>query len=232
MAPGPPEVIVFDVNETLLDLRALRPGFEAALGTVEPMGEWFARMLHGSLVANHVGRYRSFGEIGTEALVALARKRGIDLDPDRAAEVVAGMRSLPPHPDVPPAMARLRDAGYRMVTLTNGSTDAVADQLANSGLDAFVERAMSVDMVERFKPAPEVYVTAAAKLDVSLDAMLMVAAHDWDIVGARSVGVPGAYIDRPSVKWGMPDPLPELVGPDLGAIADQLIAWGTVPRGR
>ncbi|MGH8912377.1 MAG: haloacid dehalogenase type II, partial [Acidimicrobiia bacterium] len=62
MRPG---IIVFDVNETLLDLAALRPRFEAALGTIEPMGEWFARMLHGSLVANHTLRYRPFGQIGT-----------------------------------------------------------------------------------------------------------------------------------------------------------------------
>ncbi len=218
-----PDVIVFDVNETLLDLRALRPGFEAAMGSADAMGEWFARMLHGSLVANHVGVYRPFGEIGTDALVALARKRGVPLDSGRAAEVVAGMRSLPPHPDVIPAMQRLRAGGFRLVTLTNGATDAVVDQLANSGIASLIETAMSVDMVQRFKPAPEVYVTAATKLGVELDAMLMVAAHDWDIVGARSVGIPGAYIDRPSVKWGMPDPLPDLVGSDLGEIADQLL---------
>ena len=64
---------------------------------------------------------------------------------------------------------------------------------------------------------------AAAKLDVDLDAMVMVAAHDWDILGARSVGIAGAFIDRPGVVWGSREPLPELVGPDLGAIADQLI---------
>ncbi len=120
-------------------------------------------------------------------------------------------------------MARLREGGYRMITLTNGSTDAVAEQLANSGVAEFVDQAMSVDMVQRFKPAPEVYLTAAAKLGVDVDGMLMVAAHDWDIVGARSVGVPGAYIDRPSVKWAMPDDLPDLVGVDLNEIADQLL---------
>ncbi len=217
------DVIVFDVNETLLDLRALRPRFEQALGSSDLLGEWFARMLHGSLVSNHIARYRPFGAIGADALVALAEKRGIDLDADTAAGVVAGMRSLPPHPDVPPAMRRLKDAGYRLVTLTNGSTDAVAEQLANAGLDEYIDQAMSVDMVQRFKPAPEVYLTAAAKLGADIDRLLMVAAHDWDVVGARSVGIAGAYIDRPSVTWGMPEPLPDIVGVDLGVIADQLV---------
>jgi 2-haloacid dehalogenase len=219
-----PEVLVFDVNETLLDLSALRPRFEAALGTAEPLGEWFARMLHGSLVANHLGKYRSFGEIGTEALLALARTRGVTLDHAQAADVVAGMRSLPPHPDVLPAMARLREAGFRLVTLTNGSYEAVTAQVANSGIDGYLELALSVDEVRRFKPAPEVYLMAATKLDVELDAMVMVASHDWDILGARSVGIPGAFIDRSSVVWGSSEPLPDLTGPDLGVIADALIA--------
>ena len=218
-----PDVIVFDVNETLLDLRALRPAFESAMGSSDAMGEWFARMLHGSLVSNHVGVYRPFAEIGTDALLALASKRGVSLTRPAAAAVVGGMRSLPPHPDVLPAMERLHGAGFRLVTLTNGSADAVADQLDNAAIAPFIEQAMSVDMVQRFKPAPDVYLTAAAKLDVGVDAMLMVAAHDWDIVGARSVGISGAYIDRPSVRWAMPDAQPELVGADLGAIADQLL---------
>jgi 2-haloacid dehalogenase len=219
-----PEVLVFDVNETLLDLSALRPSFEAALGTSEPMGEWFARMLHGSLVANHLGKYRSFGEIGAEALHALAKKRGVALDQAQAAEVVARMRSLPPHPDVLPAMARLREAGFRLVTLTNGSYEAVTAQVANSGIDGYIEQALSVEEVRRFKPAPEVYLMTAAKLDVDLDAMVMVASHDWDVLGARSVGIAGAFIDRPSVVWGSSEPLPELTGPDLRVIADTLLA--------
>ncbi|NIR42252.1 MAG: haloacid dehalogenase type II, partial [Actinobacteria bacterium] len=45
---------------------------------------------------------------------------------------------------------------------------------------------------------------------------------DWDVVGARSIGMPGAYVRRPSTVWGLPDRLPDLVVPDLGALADML----------
>jgi len=219
-----PAVLVFDVNETLLDLSALRPAFAEALGSTEAMGEWFARLLHGSLVANHTNAYRSFGMIGVEALLMVATKRGIELGGEQAADVVGVMRRLPPHPDVAPALERLASAGYRMITLTNGSADAVADQIANAGLSEYFEMAMSVDEVRRFKPAPEVYLMAAARMDVEIDEMLMIAAHDWDILGARSVGCPGAYIARPGAVWSLPDRLPDVVGADLGAIADLLVA--------
>ncbi len=217
-----PEMLVFDVNETLLDLRALRSGFVEVFGSAEPMGEWFARMLHGSLVANHVGNYRPFGLIGAEALMVLALKRGIDVAPERVAEIVEGMRRLPPHPDVPDALERLRSAGFRLVTLTNGSTEAVADQLRNAGIDGFFERSFSVDAVSRFKPAPEPYLHACALTGVEVDRAMMVAAHDWDIVGARSVGMGGCFLARPGVVWGLPDEPPDLVASDLSGAVQQL----------
>ena len=129
-----PELLVFDVNETLLDLATLRPAFADALGSTDAIGEWFARLLHGSLVANHTGRYRPFGEIGVEALKMVASKRGIDLSDTTAGDVVSVMRNLKPHADVVDGLEALQADGYRMITLTNGSTDAVADQIVNAGL--------------------------------------------------------------------------------------------------
>jgi len=213
-------LLVFDVNETLLDLGALRPAFRDAIGTDAPMGEWFARMLHGSLVANHTNSYRPFDLIGVEALMVVAQKLGIDLDIDRAAAVVGGMRTLPPHEEVPGVLARLAAAGTRMVALTNSSHDAAVAQIENAGLSAYFEDVLSVDMIRRFKPAPEVYLAAAARLGVEIDEMLMVAAHDWDIIGARSVGCPGAFIARPGVVWGIPADPPDIIGRDLTVLEE------------
>ncbi len=218
-----PRTLVFDVNETLLDLKGLGPAFAEVFGSTEPMGEWFARMLHGSLVANATNRYRPFGLIGTEALVTLAQKRGVELHPDRAVEIVAGMRQLPAHPDVPDALDRLRAAGYTLVTLTNGSSDTVAAQLDHAGIARYFDRALSVDAIRQFKPAPAVYLHATAVLGVDVDQALMIAAHDWDVVGARSVGMPGAYLARPGTVWGMPDDPPELVTVDLGRLTDSIL---------
>jgi 2-haloacid dehalogenase len=225
-----PRTLVFDVNETLLDLGAIEPAFTSVFGSAEPMSEWFARMLHGSLVANATNRYRPFGLIGTEALVTLAQRRGVDLDPDRAVAIVAEMRRLPAHPDVPAALERLRAGGFRLVTLTNGSSDTAAAQLDHAGIAQYFERALSVDAIRQFKPAPAVYLHATAVLGVDVDQALMIAAHDWDIIGARSVGMPGAYLARPGAVWGMPDDPPDVVAFDLQRLADALLGEQTAPE--
>ena len=210
-----PDIIVFDVNETLLSLSTLRPGFAEVFGTSDLIGEWFARMLHGSVVSNELDDYRSFGTIGTEALLMLAHKHGIDLSRERAKGVVAGMRRLEPHPDVIPAFEALREAGFRTATLTNGSTEAATEQLDHAGLTGLLDERMTVDEVKRFKPAQIVYETAADRFGVDISKMLMVAAHDWDIAGAAAAGCHTAFVTRPGVSWSLPGAPPGLVGDDL-----------------
>jgi 2-haloacid dehalogenase len=216
-------VLFFDVNETLLDLSALGPSFEKLFGSRDPMGEWFARLLHGSVVADLVGGHRPFGLIGAEALMVLGQKRGVEISPAEAAATVEQMRALPAHPDVGAALDQLRTAGFRLFALTNSSTDAMTAQLTNAGIVDRFEGALSVESVGRFKPAPEVYLHATMRAGVDVDRAMMIAAHDWDIIGARSVGMPGAFVARPGVVWGMPDDPPAIVAGDLTGIAQQII---------
>ncbi len=66
MTKGP--VFVFDVNETLLSLEPIKVELERVFGAEPPTGEWFARMLHGSLVANELDSHRSFADVGDRSL--------------------------------------------------------------------------------------------------------------------------------------------------------------------
>lgn len=218
-----PELLVFDVNETLLDLSPLKIDFEDVFGKTAPMGEWFARMLHGSLVSNHLDDYRAFGVIGVEALLLVAEKHGVELDEATATEVVTRLAILPAHLDVIPALERLLDAGYRTAALTNGSTKAANVQIENAGLHTFIQRVVSVEEVGRFKPDPSTYRHAARVMDVDVERSLLVSAHDWDVAGALSAGAQAAFVRRPGTVWTLPTPMPDVAGFDLRDIADQLV---------
>src|SRR4051795_2436619 len=96
-----PEVIFFDVNETLLDLTPLRRSVGEALGgRPELAALWFTTLLQYSLVATVADRYRNFDEIGAACLRMVAMNHGVGLDGDAAGRCLAPMRHLPPHPDV------------------------------------------------------------------------------------------------------------------------------------
>lgn len=216
-------VLVFDVNETLLDLAALRDPFARAFGDAAPLGEWFARLLHASLAATLTDSYEDFASIGRRALEAAAARRGVDLpDADRDA-ILGTMRRLPAHPDVPDALERLRSAGFPLATLTNSSGDLVRAQLEHAGLLELFDQVLSVEEVRRYKPAPEPYLMAAERLGVPPSAMRMVAAHDWDVWGAIRAGCAAAYVARTDVPFVLGRP-PELAGPDLSAVAEAILA--------
>ncbi|MEC7452372.1 MAG: haloacid dehalogenase type II, partial [Pseudomonadota bacterium] len=68
-----PKVIFFDVNETLLDLTAMRSSVGEGLGGRDDLLPlWFSTMLHHSLVDSTTGRFHTFGEIGVASLLMVA----------------------------------------------------------------------------------------------------------------------------------------------------------------
>ena len=219
---GGPKLLAFDVNETLLSLDPIRENLESTFGADPPIGEWFARLLHGSLLANDLDQYRPFGDIAAEALINVAARRGLLLRAEDAVAAIAPMKELPPHPDVVPAIERLHAAGFQMVTLTNGSSDVASAQVANAGLDGFLERTISVDEVKRFKPDSSTYRHVAEVMDVDLAEMVLVAAHDWDCAGAMAAGARAVFVKRPGALWGLPSEPPDKQVADLGQLADAL----------
>jgi 2-haloacid dehalogenase len=219
---GGPRVIAFDVNETLLSLDPIRDNLAGLFGSDPPIGEWFARLLHGSLVANTLDQYRPFGVIGAEALINLAARRGLLLRAEDAVAALAPMTSLPPHPDVLDGMSRLATAGYEMVALTNGSREAAGAQITNAGLGDLLTRVISVEEVGRFKPDPAPYRHTAGVTGVEITDLMLVASHDWDCAGAMAAGAQAVFLKRPGSIWGLPSPPPDKQVPDLVKLADAL----------
>src|SRR2546423_13796979 len=219
-----PRIIVFDVNETLLDLGALDLHFRRLFGAAAVRGEWFTQVSELAIVATATNVYFDFADVGDAALTMVAARRGVDGAADDRAEILRGMRALPPHPDVRPALDLLRVAGFRLATLTNSNAEAAEAQLGHAGLRGYFEQVLSVARVRRLKPAPEVYRMAASALGVPPDQKRLVAAHAWDVAGARRGRGAAAVVGRRGGGVRPPPPRPDVVEPDLEAVAARLIA--------
>lgn len=212
--------IAFDVNETLLSLEPMRAAIGAVLSP-DMTGQWFARLLHGSLVANHLGLQRTFEEVGTTELQRLAAAAGGTVSDRDARTIARTMRTLPAHPDVEPGLTVLEAAGHRLVAFTNGSSDAVRDQLAHAGIDSHFDAMLSVDAGTTFKPHASSYATLAGLLQLDPSEVTMVAAHDWDVAGARAAGMRAVFVQRGASAWWLPVPQgPTATG--IAGVADHL----------
>lgn len=190
------DVVAFDVNETLFSLGAVRAAMERHGLPGELVETWFARCLRDGFALTALGEYASFPEVGAAALASVARTAGHPLSSDAVSEVMGAMRQLDAHPDVAPAMRTLREAGLRLVTVTNGTAAGTAALLERNGLADLVEATLSVDDVLRWKPAPEPYLHAAAHAGVAPQRVVLVAVHAWDCHGARRAGLRTGWVSR------------------------------------
>ncbi|WP_435106420.1 haloacid dehalogenase type II [Arhodomonas sp. AD133] len=216
--------LVFDVNETLLDLRALDPVFERLFGDADARGDWFRQVLLSAMTVTLTGRYEDFSTVGAAALTMVAERRGVSLSSSDRQQVADGMRRLPPHPDVPAALARLHDEGCRLVALTNSPGGVMREQLTNAGIRRYFSDLLSVEDARALKPARVVYETAARRLDTAPGELTMIAAHGWDLAGAMTAGWRTAFIARPGQVLEPLFPRPEIVGADLTEVANALLA--------
>ena len=227
MRPG---LLFFDVNETLLDLTPLQKSVTAALGGNEDLVElWFTTMLQYSLVETVGGTYRKFGEIGAAAMTMVAKNHGVSLTSEQAKKAIEPITSLPAHPDVKPALKSLKEAGFRMATLTNSPQEGVDAQMENAGLTEFFEKRLSVGSIKTYKPDLRTYKWAAKEMGVGLEDCMLVAAHGWDIAGALQAGMRGAFLARPGKSLYPLAMKPEISAADLEKAAETLVEMASKP---
>jgi 2-haloacid dehalogenase len=217
-------IVVFDVNETLLNLDSLGPTFDRIFNDPAAMRLWFANLITYSEALTLSGVYVPFTDIGGAVLRMLAATRDITITAADSAELTDRFATMPPHPEVPAALRRLRDHDFRLFTLTDNTLEISGRQLERAGVIEVFERRFSVDeTVRRHKPAPQAYQSVAAALQVDPGDVCLIACHVWDTIGALSAGWQAGLILRDGNAPLDVGPQPNYIGKDLDAITDQLI---------
>jgi 2-haloacid dehalogenase len=218
-------MIVFDVNETLLDLETMAPIFERIFRERLAMRLWFANLILYSEALTLARVYVPFTEIGAAVLQMLADTRGISITANDKEQLTEKFSTMPAYPEVPGALKKLRAAGFRLFTLTNNLVEVQGRQLEQAGIIDQFDRRFSVDAqeVRRHKPAPEVYAYVQRQLGVPASDLFLVASHTWDTLGAVAVGWGAALIKRPGNELLSVGPQPTMTGADLEEVVNQII---------
>jgi 2-haloacid dehalogenase len=216
-----PDVVAFDVIETLMSLEPLRARLTEAGQPPALLEAWYTRTLRDGMALSATGDYVPFADVAEAALRGLTNYTVSD---EQVGSVMAGWEQLPAFPDVLPAVTRLTEQGVRVACLSNGSAAVVSAFVDRSGLGSLVDRVISVQEVYRWKPAGVVYLYAASVMNVPADRMALVAAHDWDCHGAKRAGLTTGWVSRKSGGFGAPFAPPDVTGEDLTEVAAKLLA--------
>lgn len=218
-------VIVFDVNETLSDMSPMAESFREVGAPADMAKLWFATLLRDGFALAASGDNGSFATIGADVLRGLLSGVEIDQPLDAAVDhVMGGMKDLDVHPDVPEGIRALRAAGFRMVTLSNGSAQIAAKLCSGAGIRDEFESLLSVEEAPAWKPARSSYQYAAASTGTDPGSMLLVAVHPWDIHGAARAGLRTAWLNRTGDSYPAYFEAPEFTVSTLTELAPALAA--------
>ena len=155
-------------------------------------------MLHYSLVSTDIDNYQDFGQIGVASLLMVANENNIPLTKEQAKKaIVTPLLKLPPHSDVIPALKELRKLNVKLVTLTNSSNFGVKSQLTNAKMIKLFDDRLSIEDIKTYKPHTSTYHWAAKKMDIRPEQAMLVAAHGWDVAGAKAAGMQATFVARP-----------------------------------
>jgi len=116
--------------------------------------------------------------------------------------------SLSTFPDVDPALKKLAEnQNIECVVFSNGTKSMVSNSV-NKSKDlsphgSLFKNIVTVDLVRKFKPAPEVYEHLAQTMNKTgqENTMWLVSGNPFDIVGARAMGMQAVWVDRAGSGW-------------------------------
>jgi 2-haloacid dehalogenase len=217
--------LVFDCNESILDLTTITPVFRRLFGSPSTMRLWFQELITYSQALTIADFYVPFTDIGGAVLQKIADARGVKITPTDREELTDRFATMPPYPDVPGALRRLKVAGFHLFTLTDNTAEISGRQLTNAGLIDLFDRRFSVDdTAKRHKPAAQAYAEVTEALGAPPDEMCLIACHAWDTMGAQAVRWEAGLILRVNNDVLDAAVQPQYLGKDLNAVADQIIA--------
>ena len=217
-----PKVLLFSVNDTLLDMAEVKKRVNRMLDSKRAYSLWLEVLLHYTLVENSTGQYHDFESIARAALDQAAQTVGVTTNDEMKEEVLHVMKHLPLRDGVQKGLSQLHDLGFRLVVFTNTPEQIIRERMEPTGLISYFETILSVDELKKFKPAKECYSWAAEKLHIEPSEAILVTAHGWDICGALNAGMEAAFITHDGATKYPFSREPDFTAPDLIALAAQL----------
>ncbi len=228
------KALTFDLFGTVLDLGGSLTPFIAEF--IKGRGEedrvdasaFWAELRHRQRIEQYQDSLVELGHSGyletaQKAFVYVARLNGLDPTTEEVDAFMAGWQVLSPFEDCLPGLDRLAPK-FELVALSNGNPWFL-DHLVENRIGFDFDAVISVEVAGAFKPHPGVYRSAARLLDKEPGELIMVSSNSFDVMGARTCGLRGIYVNRYRLPYEDTDARyePDLTVADFGEMADRLV---------
>jgi len=195
------KVATFDCYGTLVDWEGgagaflydlcLRHGADAPPPGRELRDRWEAIQFE----VLSTGDYRPYKQVLAESLRSWMDERGLTWDAGEGDALVRAIRSWQPFPDTRPALTRVREAGLRLVIVSNTDRDIIDHTLRHLGVP--FDDVVTAEDCGAYKPADTVFEQALERIGEPSEAVLHVAfGFKYDLPPAERAGMRTAWVNR------------------------------------
>jgi 2-haloacid dehalogenase len=188
----------FDVYGTLIDTAGIATALEQHAGprAADFAAFWRSKQLEYAFRRGLMQNYRDFAVCTRQALEFTAAHFKVTLADADAARLMEQYRQLPAYPDAAEGLARLRASAFRMYAFSMGRTEDVAELLRRAGLSQHLDGVVTLEDARLFKPSPAAYSLFVRAAGCLGSEAWLVSGNPFDVIGAVSAGLNGAWIKR------------------------------------
>jgi 2-haloacid dehalogenase len=155
-----------------------------------------------------MGQHADFWQVTQDALDYAFDMHSVK-DAELRRDLIEAYLKLDCYPEVPGALTELKERGFEIAILSNGTPKMLEAAVKNSELEDLISEIFSVEQVGTFKPDPRVYQIAVEGLNVKAEEIVFQSSNAWDAAGAAAFGLRVAWINRfnqsPERLPGKPD---------------------------
>ena len=216
------KLVIFDVNETMFSLQTISEKFEILGLPKLALNIWFSNILKEGFSSSSIGHFHSFKKIAENELIRLFLSFKVEYKKKFYSLIMKEFSKLQIHDDVLKAIKVLHKNKIKIVLLTNGSKENTQNLLKKNNIQNYINRCFSIDEIKVWKPHKKVYQHVCKTMKISCENSLMIAAHAWDINGAKNAGLITGYITRYEKILSNIYDTPDIIGKDCLSILQSI----------
>ena len=212
--------VLFDLNGTLVDPVVMAQPLGDTAADEDLVTAAVDDAVQLAMVTTLTGAEAAFADLVRAALARRLRLAGRDAG--LADDALGLMSTMPAFIDAPAALEQLRGIGLRLGVLTQSAAEAADAVLRFAGLRDRIEVVISAPESGAFKPDPRPYRMALERIGAPAEEVALVAAHWWDVAGAKAAGLRTGWVARRDLVLPGAVPEPDVSGRDLLEVAEGL----------
>ena len=190
------KAIVFDAYGTLFDVNSAAEKCKDKIGDKwEGFANfWRTTQLEYTWLRSLMKRHKDFWKVTEESLDKSMKVFNIDISMKK--DLLNLYKVLSPYPEVKEILRKLKDKGFKLAILSNGTPELLRELVKSNKLDNLFDDLFSIENVGVYKPDSKVYDIPVKKYKINCSEITFLSANTWDVSGGGNYGYNSIWVNR------------------------------------